>query len=235
VYARGFRHPQLFSPALGDNHRQMPGDKLVTPPAIGVALLAMLVAALENTIAPWAPFYVVYAALALCIPLLLRESGLRNLRRPPLRYWLIACGLAVALQALFRLMTTGADLPGMFGRVFTVAGGRLAAKPETLAKWYVIFVQIWAGLGEEVFYRGYLQRNLRRRFGPLVSIGVASLMFASRHYTQVLIVWPRVDWGPATIWVAGAFVVGVAWGALYERSGSLWPSIVCHYLFNILG
>jgi len=27
----------------------------------------------------------------------------------------------------------------------------------------------------------------------------------------------------------------LALGGLYERSRSLWPSIVCHYLFNILG
>jgi len=44
----------------------------------------------------------------------------------------------------------------MFERVFVAAGDRLAAKPETVAKWYLIFIQVWAGLGEEVFYRGYL-------------------------------------------------------------------------------
>lgn len=202
---------------------------------IGVALLLTLVAALENTVAPWAPFYVVYAALTLGVPLLLGEADLGNLRLPLLRHWLAAAGLAVVLQGLFRLMTTGADLPGMFERVFTTAGGRLAAQPDTVAKWYLIFILAWAGLGEEVFYRGYLQRNLRRRFGPLPSIGTASLVFATRHYTQVLIAWPDIDWRSATIWVAAAFVVSLALGALYERSRSLWPSIACHYLFNILG
>jgi membrane protease YdiL (CAAX protease family) len=208
---------------------------MTTPPAaVGLALLLMAIAALENTVAPWAPFYVVYAALALGIPLLLGEGGLKNLRRPLLRHWLAAAGLAVLLQGLFRLMTSRADLAGMFGAVFVAAGGRLAAKPDTVAKWYVIFIQVWAGLGEEVFYRGYLQRTLRRRWGPLVSIGAASLLFASRHYTQVLVAWPHIDWRSATIWAAASFVVGLAWGGLYEKSGSLWPSVVSHYLFNIL-
>ena len=139
-------------------------------PALGAALLLTLVAALENTVAPWAPFYVVYAALALGVPLLLGEADLGNFRRPRLRHWLAAVALAVALQGLFGLIVSGADLPGMFARVFTAAGGRLAAKPETVAKWYLIFIQVWAGLGEEVFYRGYLQRSLRRRFGALPSI-----------------------------------------------------------------
>ena len=64
----------------------------------------------------------------------------------------------------------------MFARVFATAGDRLATKPETVAKWYLLFIQVWAGLGEEVFYRGYLQRSLRRRFGALPSIGGASLI-----------------------------------------------------------
>ena len=122
-------------------------------PALAVSLLLTVVAALENTVAPWAPFYVVYAALALGVPLLLRQAGFGSLRRPRLRYWLAAVGLAVALQGLFRLITRGAELPEMFGRVFVAAGDRLAAKPETVAKWYLIFIQVWAGLGEEVFYR----------------------------------------------------------------------------------
>jgi len=122
--------------------------------AIGVALLLMLVAALENTVAPWAPFYVVYMALALAVPLLLGQADLGNLRRPRLRHWLAAVAPAVALQGLFRLITTGADLPGMFERVFTAAAGRLAAKPETVAKWYLILVLVWAGLGERSSIEG---------------------------------------------------------------------------------
>jgi membrane protease YdiL (CAAX protease family) len=166
--------------------------------------------------------------------LLSRAAGFGNPRGVPHRYWLVAVGLAILLQGTFRLMTAGADLFAMFMRIFTAAGSRLQAKPETVAAWYLIFIKAWAGLGEEVFYRGYLQRSLRRRFGPLASIGAASLMFASRHYAQVLIVWPHVDWRPATAWVAAAFVVGSAWGWLYEKSGSLWPCIVSHYLFNLL-
>ena len=204
------------------------------PPALGAALLLTLVAALENTVAPWAPFYVVYATLTLGVSLLLGQADLGNLRRPRLRHWLAAVGLAVALHGLFRLIVSGADLPGMFARVFTTASDRLATKPETVAKWYLLFIQVWAGLGEEVFYRGYLQRNLRRRFGALPSIGTASLIFATRHYTQVLIAWPDVDWRSATIWVAATFVVSITLGGLKEKSRSLWPPILCHYLVNIL-
>ena len=97
-----------------------------------------------------------------------------------------------------------------------------------------MLITIWAGLGEELFYRGYLQARLRRRFGALTAIVGASAIFAVRHYTQVLIAWPHVPWSAATIWVVAAFIFGLAAGWLYEKSGSLLPPILCHYAFNLL-
>jgi uncharacterized protein len=202
--------------------------------AVAAALLLMLVAALENTVAPWAPFYVVYAALATALPFLIGAVDNAAFRRPSVRYLLVGLAGAVILHGLFSVMTARADLPGMFGRVLTVAAARLATRPEAVGQWYVLFIQVWAGFGEEVFYRGTLQRSLRSRFGPLASIVAASLLFAVRHYTQVLLGWPEVDWTSATIWVAASFVASLAFGWLYERSRSLWPSILCHYVFNLL-
>jgi membrane protease YdiL (CAAX protease family) len=202
--------------------------------AIGVALLLTAVAALENTVAPWAPFYVVYAALALGLPFLMKAVTRGDLRRPTLRSCVAAIVLAVVLHGIVRLLTMRVDLAGMFGRVLTVAAVRLSASPEVVAKWYLLFIQAWAGFGEEVFYRGYLQKSLRARFSPTASIAGASLVFATRHYAQVLLGWPHVDWTTATVWVAATLVVGVALGWLYEKTGSLWPPILAHYIVNLL-
>jgi membrane protease YdiL (CAAX protease family) len=68
----------------------------------------------------------------------------------------------------------------------------------------------------------------------LPAIAAASVLFATRHYTQVLLTWPVVPWGPATVWVAATLLVGVALGVLYERTRSLLPPIVCHYVVNLL-
>jgi len=209
-----------------------PRDRPLT--AVAAAVLLMLVAALENTVAPWAPFYVAYAALATAIPFLIGAVDRSAFRRPGVRWALAGLVGAVVLHGLFGVMTARADLPGMFGRVLTAAAARLGTRPEIVGRWYVLFIQAWAGFGEEVFYRGYLQRSLRSRFGPLASIVGASLLFAARHYTQVLLSWPDVDWGSATIWVAASFVASLAFGWLYERTRSLWPSILCHYVFNLL-
>jgi membrane protease YdiL (CAAX protease family) len=202
--------------------------------AIGIALVLTAVAALENTVAPWAPFYAVYAALALGLPFALKAVTLRDLRRPTLRSCVGGIVLAVALHGIVSVMTMRVDLAGMFGRVLTVAAVRLAAAPEVVARWYLLFIQAWAGFGEEVFYRGYVQKTLRTRCTPAVSIAAASLLLATRHYAQVLLSWPHVDWTTATVWVAASFVVSVALGWLYEKTRSLWPPILAHYVFNLL-
>lgn len=203
--------------------------------AVGTACLLMVIAALENTVAPWAPFYVVYAALALGLPFLLGKGEAGRFAMPSRRFWVAAVILAFLLQGAFRLIVGAADLPGMFGAVFGVAGARLKQPPELIAKSYLLFIVAWAGAGEEVFYRGYLQTRLRAHLGPVASLVGASGLFAVRHYMQVLLAWPHILWGSATIWVAAAFIVGLGLGWLYERSRSLRPPILCHYLFNLVG
>jgi membrane protease YdiL (CAAX protease family) len=199
-----------------------------------VATLLMVVAVLENTVAPWAPFCLAFALLTSGLPWLMGAVDRSQFRRPSFRYALAGLGLGILLQGVFRLMTARADLPGMFGQVLTVAAGRVGRSPEAVGRAYLLFIQVWAGLGEEVFYRGYLQRSLRSRFRPLPSIAGAALAFALRHYSQVLLTWPHVDWASATIWVAATFVAGLVFGWLYERSASLWPPILCHYVLNLL-
>ena len=202
--------------------------------ALLIATLLMVVAVLENTVAPWAPFCVAFAVLTAGLPWRIGAIKRSQFRHPGLRYTLAGLGLGVLLQGFFRLMTSPADLTGLFGQVLTVAASRLGGSPESIARWYLVFIQAWAGLGEEIFYRGYLQRSLRRRFKPLPSIAGAAFAFAARHYSQVLLAWPHVDWASATLWVAATFVAGLVFGWLYERSTSLWPSILCHYVLNLL-
>jgi membrane protease YdiL (CAAX protease family) len=202
--------------------------------AVGVAAALMVVAAVENTVAPWAPFYVVYATLTLALPVIFGSVALTRIRWPRWPYWIAAIGLAVGLQGVFRLLTRTVDLEGMFGAVFDAAAARLHRPPTVIARAYLLMIIIWAGLGEELFYRGYLQARLRQTFGAPTAIAAASAIFAVRHYAQVLIAWPHVPWSAATIWVLAAFIVGLALGWLYEKSGSLLPPILCHYAFNLL-
>lgn len=190
--------------------------------AIGVALLLMGVAAFESTVAPWAPFYVGYIALATGLPLVLRRRDVQKVPRARVRHLIVAVVLAVALQGIVRLITRPVDLAAMFGGMFAVAGARWGRPSEVIGRIYILMILIWAGLGEELFYRMCLQIRLRLRWGVVTSVAVASALFSVRHYVQMLLLWPHVPW------------VGLGIGWSYEASASLWPPIICHYLFNLL-
>ena len=201
---------------------------------VWVAVALMVVAGLENTVAPWAPFYVGYAALATGLPFALGAVRVGRPARPRVIHLVVAVVLAAALHGAFRLIVSTVDLGAMFGAVFTPASARLHRPPELLAARYILFIQIWAGAGEEIFYRGYVQAQLRARLGATAAIAIASVLYAFRHYTQVLLAWPALPWGAATVWVAACLMVGVVLGVLYDRTRSLVPPIVCHYVFNLL-
>lgn len=75
-----------------------------------------------------------------------------------------------------------------------------------------------APVAEEVFFRGYLQAGLRSRWGARWALVISSLLFALVHLS------------PATL--PPLFVMGLLLGYLYERTDSIWPSIILHALNN---
>jgi membrane protease YdiL (CAAX protease family) len=213
--------------------------------ATAVALTA--VAWLENGLAPWSPYYVVYAAAATLLPLLLGTYRFGPASRVRWWHWLAALALAVVLQAVAGLLlavawpalleaagvAAAADFPTALARMLEVAAARLPGTAATHQMLYLGAIVLWAGLGEELFYRGYVQGTLRRHHGAAAAILVASLLFAVRHATQLALVEPY-PWAAAGGWVLFSFVVGLVLGWLYERTGSLWLPVVVHYAFNVI-
>jgi membrane protease YdiL (CAAX protease family) len=82
----------------------------------------------------------------------------------------------------------------------------------------VLFITLAPAFVEELFFRGYLQRRLLARWHPAVAILVVGLLFAAFHGT------------PA--WALAVFPLGLWFGVLAWRTGSLWPGIACHAFVN---
>ena len=85
---------------------------------------------------------------------------------------------------------------------------------------------IWAGYGEELFYRGYLHARLRAAMGRAMATLISSLLFGVRHATQLVILWPEYPWEAAGAWVLVSTIAGAGFAWLYDRSGSLAPPVV---------
>ncbi len=81
-----------------------------------------------------------------------------------------------------------------------------------------IGIAVIAPLGEELFFRGLVQRGLCPGLGPPAALLVASLLFGLAHAEPTRGV--------------GAFCLGLALGWAFDRSGSLWLPCLAHVFNN---
>jgi len=85
----------------------------------------------------------------------------------------------------------------------------------------VLGVTLPVAIGEETFFRGFAYRLLRSRFGIGAALGGTALIFALVHGAA-----PGA-WLPV-------LPVGLIFGMLVERSGSLLPAMLGHVVVNAL-
>lgn len=92
--------------------------------------------------------------------------------------------------------------------------------PELLES--IFLVGVLAAIGEELFFRGVVQRiMIQLTKSPWAGIIITSLLFSAIHL-QFAGFLPRM-------------FLGIVLGAICWYSGSLWPGILFHFLFNTLG
>lgn len=82
----------------------------------------------------------------------------------------------------------------------------------------VVSAVIVAPLAEELLFRGFLYPAIKRFTDPVFAMLCSGLLFAAVHNNL-----------PALI---PLFILGIAFAAVYEYSGSLWTPIWMHAMFN---
>ncbi|WP_435263489.1 CPBP family intramembrane glutamic endopeptidase [Tenacibaculum sp. nBUS_03] len=87
-------------------------------------------------------------------------------------------------------------------------------------------------VGEELFFREYIQNNLQKEMNNIVAILLASLLFASIHspYMNLVLESSKQDWHLFYLTIFG----GIMSGILYFKSKSIGPSIIFHMFWNIM-
>ncbi len=180
----------------------------VLGPLSGVAFPLLI--ALDLSPTGWSGAAILACCYAASLPVV--ASAVRNTRpiergAPQARAvagLVLALGLALALAAL--------------------------ARPHTSLVPAVLYRLFYAALGEEVFFRGYVQSRLNESFGrPYRLLGVpcglgmaiAALLFGMAH---VLSPAEPVQWG----WGLWTAIIGVIFGYLREKSGSVLAPAVAH-------
>jgi membrane protease YdiL (CAAX protease family) len=118
----------------------------------------------------------------------------------------------------------------VFSLVFAARLQRIFAQPNSLELVATVFVPyFFYGFYQEVVYRGMLQSELVRRWGAVVGILTANILytfgplhsyyFASRSSLALPM-------------FAGIFAIGLFFGILFRRSGNLWIVAVIHGIGN---
>lgn len=82
----------------------------------------------------------------------------------------------------------------------------------------VLMTVVIAPVVEELFYRGLVQRTLRRRLTAPAAVAITAVVFAALHFQPLQF--------------PGLFAFGVLAGALAVRSGRLGPAMAAHLGFN---
>lgn len=85
--------------------------------------------------------------------------------------------------------------------------------------WLLLGLGVFPGFGEEIFFRGCVQRGMRRWFSKVAAIVATSILFGAFHGDLVHGV--------------GAFVLGLYLGIVAEICGGTRPAIACHVINNL--
>jgi membrane protease YdiL (CAAX protease family) len=183
------------------------------------ALLGTPVAMLITVI----PTEIALIVIAL-IPACLSKEPWRQ-RLGLVRGTLPAWGLLILLPAQLFVI---AALQIVFSLLFTEPSEHLEALHKgltgaagPLAVVLLLSMSVLPGFAEELLDRGYIQRRLIARWGPLPGIAVTSVFFGLAH----------VDPQHALM----AAMLGVWLGVVAWRTGAVWPAMACHAFGNFLG
>lgn len=93
------------------------------------------------------------------------------------------------------------------------------------AAWSIILMaSLVAGICEEIGFRGYMQKPLEQRYGPVIGISITSVVFVVVHIHQA--------------WASGIlmeiFAISFIIGYLAYSTDSLLPGIIAHVTFDVI-
>lgn len=203
-------------------------DLRVEAPPIGAVWALSLVACAFwfAMFSPWTKgevnfWYTMLAATGVLgsFALTLGRADLGRIYRFEGRYVLMGVAFAAALYAVFfvgRIVSTKL-FPFAAGQIENIYATRSQASPAMIAT----ALMGWIGPSEEVFWRGFVQDRLMRRFGDARGFAITTAIYAVVHV-----------WAFNFMLFGAALVCGLFWGFVYLRTRSLWPGLLSHALWD---
>ena len=82
-------------------------------------------------------------------------------------------------------------------------------------------IAVLAGVGEELFFRGWLQSVMINKIGVCLGILIVSVIFGLVHYLS-------------TSYAIYAFLTGIYFGVIYYASGNLYIVMAIHAVYDFI-
>jgi len=144
-----------------------------------------------------------------------------NLKRPVWIWGLIAAFLIfIIVNASFMLTFRFLEFQPEIFKTLSFLNNLPALQAWSL----IIGISMVAGICEEIGYRGYLQKPLEQKYGPIVAISISSIIFIVIHLHQAWLGSIMVSIIPISFMI----------GYLAYATNSLIPGIIAHVSFDII-
>ena len=189
-------------------------------PLIGTVILATLFWFVTFYLT-WSSFWIKisFSAATLAILSLLLQPDRKERIRIDAKA--IALGL-VSAAVLYFIFWTGKAVSAL---ILPFAGGQIGGiydKGAGTPMWTIALLLFFVtGPSEELYWRGYLQKNLMMRFGQWQGWLLATAIYAAVHI-----------WSFNFMLIGAAAVAGAFWGAMYWRLKNLAPVIISHSVWS---
>lgn len=133
------------------------------------------------------------------------------------------------------MTATAASAAILVGLVFGLGAsvGALAADPDFWAedsRWFIVILALVPGIWEELAFRGLMLTNLQQRYHRWVAIVVTGVLFGLMHLIDLISGEPSL----VVFRVIMTTTLGIAWGYVTVKTGSVLPAMILHYLINVL-
>jgi len=96
-------------------------------------------------------------------------------------------------------------------------------RKSQLPQWSIGLLLLFPiGPGEEIFWRGFVQKRLAKKWNPWIGFLIAGLAYTAVHIPSMNLML-----------IGAAGVCGVFWGLLYKITGSVLPGIISHAVWDV--
>ncbi|MCX6153543.1 MAG: type II CAAX endopeptidase family protein [Candidatus Kapabacteria bacterium] len=129
----------------------------------------------------------------------------------------------ISAAVLYMVFFTGNIITKMmFDFAERQVGNIYATKSQASRVFIGLSLLLWIGPSEEIFWRGFIQNNLTKKYGDM-----KGFIFTTLLYTLVHI------WGFNLMLLAASLFCGLFWGWMYMKYKSLTPGLISHAIWDL--